>query len=115
METYKNELIKIIEKIDVDVSFKDSIISFLKTYDGSDSKEFHDFGESIVNILCTLRELKVKSDGYDALKNLRDEFNSSMEDLKQEHDMIMSGEPLPEPVVTTNSIGDAEEDIPDQI
>lgn len=111
MEEYKNKLIKIIEEIKIEDSYKEPIINFINSYDGNDSEKFHNFNNHIIDLLCLIRKLKVKAEAYDALENLNDEYESSMENIKEEYEELKQGYLSPGPAVPTGLINS---DNPDQ-
>ena len=92
MEKFKSGLIKIIEEMEIKDSFKKPIIDFIRTYKGRNEKEFYELFHTIIDLLCEMRELEVKAQGYDAVKNLKGEFDATMVALKKEYNKISTGE-----------------------
>ena len=97
----KQELIELIEKLETSHEVKQAIVDFAKTYDGTNKEEFDVLMYTLMLVLIRFEELKVKAAGYDAILENDKEGDTTMQEFKEEYDVLNSGGFPPEPPVST--------------
>jgi endo-alpha-1,4-polygalactosaminidase (GH114 family) len=81
----KEEIIKtyieMIDNLGYEAPFLDTVKNFIKTYDGSDTKEFHALMIETIALIVNAGGLQVKADAYDALEKADEKKQEEMEEL----------------------------------
>jgi hypothetical protein len=72
---------KLVSDQSVDEGLKNSLIKFIDSYDGSNTKEFNEMMLRITGLLARLGVLEAKAEGYDRIKESQKSFNESLWEL----------------------------------
>lgn len=86
----KNTIIENLNKKYSNNSFNEDLKNFVLTFNGSNEKEFFNFFLSLETLLINIQINEIQSEGYRELKNLSEEYNSIIDDLRKEYSDISS-------------------------
>jgi hypothetical protein len=103
-EELKEKLIDLIKQVNASDNFQKPIVDFIKTYDGTNKKEFLELFATLVDILTDLEIAGIKADGYDALEIKHKELSSSIESLKDEYNVLLSEQIPQEPLIPASDL-----------
>ena len=106
MDKYKKEIAKIINEISLDEGVKSQVLKYIENYDGQNKNDFQVLCEIFVDLLCIIKDLKVKADGFDAIKELNISTDMQMQSLKKEYDDLKNETLAPGPPVSTSLLQD---------
>jgi hypothetical protein len=86
------KIIEFIEKMDIEKNLKNSIVGFVKTYDGNNSTELIEFIQYFVLDQMSTKRSRIKAQGYDIMKLSYDDFMNSMKQIKEDFSSLEKGE-----------------------
>ena len=82
MEFITKELYrKLISDLEIEEGLKNSLTSFIDSYDGSNTKEFNEMLLQITGLLSRLGSLEAKAEGYEEIKKTQAIFEEELQEL----------------------------------
>ena len=96
-EEIKQTYIEMIDALGYEAPFLNTVKNFIKTYDGSETEEFHALMLETIALIVNAGELQVKADAYDDLEKLKERQSEKMEDFVEnaEGEEVEENIPIP--------------------
>jgi hypothetical protein len=87
----KKDYIKLFNSLDIDSDFKEAVIGFIETYDGTQEDRFYLLLSQVILLITERNNLLIKATCFDELsENLKD-FEDSTQAIKEAYTKIQSG------------------------
>lgn len=80
--------IKILEAHKKTEPVVDEIIKFIESYDGQNKQEFENMVEALIQLLDDIQIFRIKSEGYDQIKDANEQRKKQEEKLKKRMEKI---------------------------
>lgn len=100
--------IKIIRRAGTNEPFKEAIVAFLETYNGTNKEELDVLVFALLTILVRMDDLEIKEEAYEALLLDKELFDADIDEIKRRYSELISGSFSPDPPASTGATSSTE-------
>ena len=97
MNDTKENIIKLLDKLNYDKGFVDTIKNFINSYNGTNEQEFSALMYQLVIYVMYVQELEQKAKGFDGINEANEDFLIAANRIKSDFERITAGKDLPNP------------------
>lgn len=97
MNETKEKIINLMDKLNYDKEFVETIKNFITSYDGTNEQEFSALMYQLVIYVMYVQEIEQKAKGYDSLNEANEDFTIAANRIKNDFERITAGKDLPVP------------------